>query len=241
MSHGLNLENKTACQDSNQNCSLLWNQISNLLPFQLVPALAENLQREKGSKSRFRYTDSLSIFLSLPEDMLTDFREKGREGEREREGNINVWLPLVCPLLGTWPATEACALTWESNQWTFGSQTSTQSTEPHQPGQFNEFWQMSIPVDSHPNQDIEHFHYSRKFLHAFLQSAPSLPLVGTGNSDTPESRQCEWRQWRCQGQGGHRVDWHWILPRLPRCGWGARFNLTRKHTFLSKPNLWSKT
>ena len=28
-----------------------------------------------------------------------------------RERNINVWLPLVCPPLGTWPATQACALT----------------------------------------------------------------------------------------------------------------------------------
>ena len=37
------------------------------------------------------------------------FREKGREGERDR--NINVWLPLPSPLLGTWPATQACALT----------------------------------------------------------------------------------------------------------------------------------
>ena len=37
------------------------------------------------------------------------FRERGREGERE--GNINVWLPLARPLLGTWPATQACALT----------------------------------------------------------------------------------------------------------------------------------
>ena len=37
------------------------------------------------------------------------FREKGREGERE--GNINVWLPCACPLLGTWPTTQACALT----------------------------------------------------------------------------------------------------------------------------------
>ena len=27
------------------------------------------------------------------------------EGERER--NINVWLPLICPLLGTWPAIQA--------------------------------------------------------------------------------------------------------------------------------------
>ena len=36
-------------------------------------------------------------------------REEGREKVRER--NINAWLPLVCPLLGTWPATQACALT----------------------------------------------------------------------------------------------------------------------------------
>ena len=28
-----------------------------------------------------------------------------------RERNINVWLPLECPLLGTWPTTQACALT----------------------------------------------------------------------------------------------------------------------------------
>ena len=28
-----------------------------------------------------------------------------------RERNINVWLPLACPLLGTWPETQACALT----------------------------------------------------------------------------------------------------------------------------------
>ena len=33
----------------------------------------------------------------------------GREGERER--NINVWLPLSCPLVGTRPATQAHALT----------------------------------------------------------------------------------------------------------------------------------
>ena len=37
------------------------------------------------------------------------FRERGREGERER--NISVWLPLMWPPLGTWPATQACAPT----------------------------------------------------------------------------------------------------------------------------------
>ena len=36
-------------------------------------------------------------------------RQEGRENERER--NINVWLPLKCPQLGTWPTTQACALT----------------------------------------------------------------------------------------------------------------------------------
>ena len=42
------------------------------------------------------------------------FRKRGREG-KEREWDINVWLPLKCPLLGTWPATQACALT---GNWT---------------------------------------------------------------------------------------------------------------------------
>ena len=42
----------------------------------------------------------------------------GREEERER--NINVWLPLTRPLLGTWPATQACVLDLESNVPPFG-------------------------------------------------------------------------------------------------------------------------
>ena len=32
-------------------------------------------------------------------------REEGRE--KERETNINVWLPLAHPILGAWPATQA--------------------------------------------------------------------------------------------------------------------------------------
>ena len=35
----------------------------------------------------------------------------GEGKEKERETNINVWLPLPHPLLGAWPATQACALT----------------------------------------------------------------------------------------------------------------------------------
>ena len=37
------------------------------------------------------------------------FRQRGKEGERE--GNINMWLASVCPLLGTWQCDQACALT----------------------------------------------------------------------------------------------------------------------------------
>ena len=39
------------------------------------------------------------------------FLESGGGEEKERERNITVWLPLAHPLLGTWPATQACALT----------------------------------------------------------------------------------------------------------------------------------
>ena len=39
------------------------------------------------------------------------FLERGTGREKERERNINVWLPLMWPPLGTWPATQACALT----------------------------------------------------------------------------------------------------------------------------------
>ena len=39
------------------------------------------------------------------------FLERGKGKETEKERNINVWLPLMCPELGTWPTTQACALT----------------------------------------------------------------------------------------------------------------------------------
>ena len=39
------------------------------------------------------------------------FLDRGDGREKDRERNINVWLPLTYLLLGTWPATQACALT----------------------------------------------------------------------------------------------------------------------------------
>ena len=43
-------------------------------------------------------------------DFIYLLLERGREGERE-ERNISVWLPLTCPTPGTWPTTQARALT----------------------------------------------------------------------------------------------------------------------------------
>ena len=46
-------------------------------------------------------------------DLMCLFLERGKGREKEKERNINVWLPLERSLLGglTRPATQACALT----------------------------------------------------------------------------------------------------------------------------------
>ena len=49
------------------------------------------------------------MLLTFLNDFVYLFLERG-EGEKE-EININVWLPLVHPLLETWLTTQACALT----------------------------------------------------------------------------------------------------------------------------------
>ena len=51
------------------------------------------------------------VFLVFLKDFIYLSLERGEGREKEEEWNINVWLPLVHPVLGTWPATQACALT----------------------------------------------------------------------------------------------------------------------------------
>ena len=50
-----------------------------------------------------------TIFFKKKRFYLFIFREG--KGGRRRERNINVWLALMHPLLGSWPATQAGALT----------------------------------------------------------------------------------------------------------------------------------
>ena len=51
------------------------------------------------------------FFFFFLKDFIYLIIKRGAGREKEREKNINVWLPLTRPLLGTWPATQACALT----------------------------------------------------------------------------------------------------------------------------------
>ena len=46
------------------------------------------------------------IFFNFKKDFIYLFLERGKGKEKERERNVNEWLPLICSLLGTWPATQ---------------------------------------------------------------------------------------------------------------------------------------
>ena len=74
-----------------------------------------------------------NIYELFFKDFIYLFVEMGEGREKERERNINVWLPLKRRLLGTCPVTQA----WESKQQLFDSQAITQPTEPRQPGFYN--------------------------------------------------------------------------------------------------------
>ena len=68
------------------------------------------------------------------------FLEREQRREKERERNTDVWethhLVASCmPPTGDLAGNPGMCPDWESNQQPFGSQASTQSTEPHQPGQ----------------------------------------------------------------------------------------------------------
>ena len=63
------------------------------------------------------------------------FRERGKEGEGEREGEEHQRVVASCmPPTGGLACNPCMCIDWESNWWPFSSQAGTQSTKPHQPG-----------------------------------------------------------------------------------------------------------
>ena len=111
------------------------------LPFPLSLLFFGDVTSLNGVKSHLfveNFQISLSILISLLgsrnflKDFIYLFSERGEGKERER--NINVWLSLMCPLLHTQPATQACALTrnWTGDPLVHAA--CAQSTERHQPG-----------------------------------------------------------------------------------------------------------
>ena len=71
-------------------------------------------------------------------DFIYLFLETGEGREKEKKRNINVWLPLMWPPLGTWPSTQTCALT-ENQTGNPLDRSCAQSTELRQPGQVFSF------------------------------------------------------------------------------------------------------
>ena len=76
----------------------------------------------------FGFFKLLLLFLKI----LFIFRERGREGE-EGEKHQRVTASSAPPA-GDLAHNPGMCPDWELNWWPLGSQTSTQSTEPHQPG-----------------------------------------------------------------------------------------------------------
>ena len=68
----------------------------------------QNGQQEGPSYGNFTGQNNMYNFLK---DFIYSLSERGEAKEKKRERNIHVWLPLMCPQLGTQPATQACALT----------------------------------------------------------------------------------------------------------------------------------
>ena len=67
-------------------------------------------------------------------DFIYLFLHRGEGRKKERERNINVWLPLMCPPTRDLARTPGMCPDCESNWRPFGSQACAQSTDPHQPG-----------------------------------------------------------------------------------------------------------
>ena len=136
-----------------------------------------NLKYFIHSNNKYKLTKIIYTIISIFSIFFLKIFYCFREGKGER--NITVWLLLKCPLLGTWPTTQARALDMELNQLPFGSHASAQSTEPRQPGQFSVY-------SEHPLRKLRPQSYvpvARPHLQAFV----NFPRLCCLSSSSPYS------------------------------------------------------
>ncbi|XP_053773295.1 putative serine/threonine-protein kinase PRKY isoform X4 [Desmodus rotundus] len=85
-----------------------------LTDFGFAKKLVDNRNQASGHKKRdkekLRSEKQQSVASCMRPDPELNSPPRGGGKENERKRNIQVWLPLGRPLLGTWPATHACAL-----------------------------------------------------------------------------------------------------------------------------------
>ena len=85
------------------------------------------------SRESFKYRKESHLDHLFFVKILFTFRERGREGERER-GKHQYVVASSAPRIGDLAHNPGMCPDWESNQRPFGLQASIQSAEPHQGG-----------------------------------------------------------------------------------------------------------
>ena len=86
-----------------------------------------------------------SLFLKIFY-LLFFFRERGREGEKDREKHQYVVAFRGLPT-GDLADNPSMCLDWESNLRAFASNSSTQSTDPQQPGQETSLYSFTLQIE----------------------------------------------------------------------------------------------
>ena len=110
----------------------------------------------------FIISHSLHYLLFKKKDFIYLFLERGERREKERERNINVQeihllVDSCTPPTGDLAHNPGMCPDWESKWWPFGFQSSTQSTEPHHPGQPSFFMFSWLFVLKHLNSFLISF------------------------------------------------------------------------------------